>query len=107
MTGILSALTYWSDGTFRQGWERQLADGGPLVPRQRGGDRRKPPERQWHPARQGNYSGQPVPAAFGREAAKYNNSNMTRSTRTVDTLGRQSHLPALPGRPSGATQQER
>lgn len=48
---------------LRQGWKRQLADGGPLVQRQRGGDRRKPPERLWHPARQGNYSGQPVKAA--------------------------------------------
>lgn len=71
MTDMLSIRNCWCDENFRQGWERQLADGRACGRVQRGGPPYGgTPERPDRWTGQGNYSGQPVPAAFGREAAK-------------------------------------
>ena len=50
------------NGNPRPGWERQLAAERACGQEQRGGDRRKPPERPDRWLGQGNYSGQPVKA---------------------------------------------
>jgi hypothetical protein len=59
---------------FRQGWQRQPGEGGALRACGARRHRRKEvtPEPHARRTRRDGYSGQPVPAAFGREVAKYN-----------------------------------